>query len=157
MEMACCSTCGFLAMRDRSTRELCETDELTRQTADIRSDPIRQGFRAFDEQPICFALAAPLGSEMGEYSEEAFLEVITRQRDCKSFTRWQQGFSPKEHREMIDQQAFREWQASREDRWQEWQRCQAAEERKWRLYNLVAGAALALLGALSTLIAAVLF
>lgn len=38
--------------------------------------------------------------------------VMHRQRVCNAFTPWQQGFTPKEHREMVD----RQWMIDREDR-----------------------------------------
>ncbi len=49
----------------------------------------------------------------GNPGNEDALEVITKQRQCDDgFTTFQLGFSPKEHREMID----RQWMLVREDR-----------------------------------------
>ena len=42
--------------------------------------------------------------------------VIGKDRDCKDdFVRWRQGFSPKEHREMMDRERMLRWQAEREE------------------------------------------
>ena len=48
------------------------------------------------------------------------LEVISKDRTCPKrkqadgFTRWQQGFTPKEHREMLDRERMQEWQAKQD-------------------------------------------
>jgi len=58
-------------------------------------------------------------NEMGEVIwpkwDDLRKTVFSKERPCESFTRWQQGFTPKEHREMIDHQAMVKWQAERED------------------------------------------
>lgn len=78
--------------------------------------------------PICFARAYDLQSEIpgklpqGEkdYPAVLVLEVISKDRTCPKrkqadgFTRWQQGFTPKEHREMLDRERMQEWQAKQD-------------------------------------------
>ena len=34
------------------------------------------------------------------------LKVISTKRCCKSFIKWEQGFTPKEHREMVDRRSM---------------------------------------------------
>ena len=46
---------------------------------------------------------------------------MNQERECTFFTKWQQGFTPKEHREMIDRQAMLKWQTEREDIDKKWQ------------------------------------
>jgi hypothetical protein len=62
-----------------------------------------------------------------------FLGVIRHERECKKFTPWQQGFSPKEHAEMLHEQQMRQWQESREDKDREWQAEQAGLDHEWRV------------------------
>lgn len=66
----------------------------------------------------------------------AFKRVVQQERDCESFTPWQQGFTPKEHREMLDQQVLREWQAKREDADRQWRREREAEDKRFRTKEL---------------------
>jgi len=62
------------------------------------------------------------------------LEVITKDRpECEGkFTPWQQGFAPKEHREMLDRQELRNWEAA-----------QRHEDRRWRIIELIVFGAVA--------------
>ena len=55
------------------------------------------------------------------------LSVIGRDRNCISFTKWQQGASPKEHREMIDREKLLEFQENRR-----------RNDRKWHWIELIA-------------------
>jgi hypothetical protein len=47
--------------------------------------------------------------------ENAGVPVAAEERKCAEFCEWRQGFSPKEHREMVDREELRRWQADRED------------------------------------------
>jgi hypothetical protein len=49
------------------------------------------------------------------------LEVISRERICTKYEQWQQGYSPKEHDEMLNVERLRDWQSKREE-----------EERRYR-------------------------
>ncbi len=59
-------------------------------------------------------------------------QVMHRERECAAFTRWIQGFTPKEHREMLDRQWQLDFQERREDADRRWRDKQAVEARKWR-------------------------
>ncbi len=72
-----CVDCGFLAVRDKETRLLSETEIEMRQTWSIPSlvDPprdrsetfgARMGRFRYEQTPICFAGAAELRVEIGE-------------------------------------------------------------------------------------------
>ena len=79
---------------------------------------------AFDFFPICFsqqinfvqefsdagAKRHPVEGEPNPYGVIA--AIINAERECTKFTGWQQGFTPKEHREILD----RQWMTDREDR-----------------------------------------
>lgn len=74
--------------------------------------------------PLCFERATSLQEEISPLSpspHHAVLGVISDDRVCSNYTPWHQGFTPKEHREMIDRQWERNWQLERE-----------REDRKWR-------------------------
>ena len=94
--------------------------------------------------PICFALEYNLFADAtAVFGKDALpfdttfdsalvLEVITKERLCSAFTPWQQGFTPKEHREMLDRQELLRWQADREDADRTWRTKEAKRERRWR-------------------------
>jgi hypothetical protein len=131
--MVKCADCGFLSVRNKETRVLEEGEFETRQSGDIRT------FH-YDYLPTCFVIAFNLAKEIGElkqlpkYEEkrdgmggviwpqysDINREAIQRERDCRSFIQWQQGFTPKEHREMMD----REWMLKREEE-------RRRNDRKW--------------------------
>ena len=72
--------------------------------------------------PICFVLETDLLSKYGTPKEKVNIDgILQEQRDCKQFVKYQQGFTPKEHREMIDREAMLKWQAGREDADKKWQ------------------------------------
>jgi len=58
--------------------------------------------------------------------------VLNKIHDCQSFTAYRPGASPQQHREMIDQEKLRKWQAEQEDADRTWRGKQAGEDRDWR-------------------------
>jgi hypothetical protein len=94
---------------------------------------------------ICLGNAFPLSSLAYEeaqarssdikrayVSEADIVAVLSEDRECPSWNYWQQGFTPKEHREMIDRQRLLEFQTKREDDWQKFQTQMVADDKKWR-------------------------
>jgi hypothetical protein len=81
------------------------------------------------------------GSDGVDVTDVAVLANITRERECSMFMPWQPGFTPKEHREMLD----RQWMMDREER-------RDRAQRKWNLtaslFVVVIGWALGILSAL---------
>ncbi|MCH7570450.1 MAG: hypothetical protein IH919_07780 [Deltaproteobacteria bacterium] len=69
--------------------------------------------------PARYADTKNLGDVLDHISGEMVLEVIERDRpQCdtsSSFTRWQQGFTPKEHREMLDREETRRFEAAQRE------------------------------------------
>jgi len=125
--MVKCSECGFLASRDIETRYLEETEQEIRQEGCpiLMVDTVKIGSKF--EPPICFMRsqdyrAVPFGQI---YDHKPVKFEIQRERICEYFTPWQQGFTPKEHREMLDREKMLKWQADREDADRKWRSKQA--------------------------------
>jgi hypothetical protein len=126
--MAKCSECGFLTLRDKANGLLVEVIDDYRVSGKIPSY-----IRAFEGQhnwPICFVMAYDLFPEVQQAANKQFfekaddwspyvLEVITKERICPrtknvfGFVKYHQGFTPKEHKEMMD----RELRMKAERRW----------------------------------------
>ena len=96
--MVRCADCGFLANRNFETGELVSVDE-GRQTGRFRT---LLGV-TYGPMPTCFRMKANLFAEyLTEKSENRLLAVITKDRgECAGFVKWEPGFTPKEHREML--------------------------------------------------------
>ena len=126
--MVKCADCGYLALREWESRALVETEQHYRE---IGTDPPRTGMdkhKRYEDWPLCFAMAWPLREEIqGERQEiggpevASVLRVIHKERECSKYVDWQQGFTPREHREMLD----RQWLLHRED-------TRNAEQRKFQ-------------------------
>jgi hypothetical protein len=136
--MVKCAECGFLTLRNDFTGQLDEVDTTFRLSGEApkrrRPDsPSRQPDGApaiFDtpylQMPICFVRSWNLFQEFGlgpdlgyaEVAPDLVLEVITKPRECANsesrlgFVKWEQGLTPKEHREMLD----RQWRLDYEQR-----------------------------------------
>lgn len=136
-QMVKCADCGFLTFRNYQTREFVEAELELREKGVIT--PSHGQVPSLSDYPLCFANAVQLPPEYaaitngeleapqpdaeayasithhGESSADEHIlrwRVMHRQRVCNAFTPWQQGFTPKEHREMVD----RQWMIDREDR-----------------------------------------
>jgi hypothetical protein len=81
-------------------------------------------------------MAMKIGNKNNEYSALEFKSAICEERSCEGFTNWQQGFTPKEHREMLDRLRLQEWQDK-----------QRREDKRWRIIELV------ILGVMTTVVA----
>lgn len=105
--MAKCKECGFLAIWRYVPRELSEAHEDFRETGKLETDISEDGRQYY---PKCFMRRAPLQGEVlaiiqrGQVTSQAVLNVINYERECNYVTQWIQGFSPKEHREMLDRE-----------------------------------------------------
>ena len=112
--MVKCSECGFLALRNRVSWELLPSDPVYRKTAVIGT----HRDQTLHSIPVCFAMAVDLQVDIESFepettlSQDKILRVTQKERECSEFTRWQLGFTPKEHREMMD----RERMLDREER-----------------------------------------
>ena len=134
-----CSKCGFLALRNVVTRQLEEAEGSIRTSGRL---PILQGCDGYvySETPICLLRAASFSREMREIGgnrDDARRLIFAKERDCDLFTDWHQGFTPKEHREMLDLREEREWRDKIDKRDKDWRENQAREDRRWRIIELV--------------------
>ncbi len=138
--MVKCVDCGFLALRNSRSRDLDEAEELYRRTGDVTVDG---DYLRHERVPICFARAWDLRDEFRnhvaeQYEEEQrerwlrtpqpehILALIKEERQCSGFAACQQGFTSKEHRDMLDRQEQRDWQER-----------QRRDDKKWRIAELV--------------------
>lgn len=178
-----CQDCGFLAFRERYTRDFFEADILYRRSGQDPTDiPQRMSFQTF---PACFmqrvdfaAIAESLAGNLTDRRREVHSQ-ITAERNCDNFASWRQGFSPKEHAEQQQREreaallaereaADRAWRIEQADKDHAWREKQAEEDREWRSKETIAaeqrhrqnlswsvGAALvaAVIGAAATLVA----
>ena len=136
--MAKCYDCGFLAVRNEKTRELVEMELGYRNTGECprEIDSVKHPNIYGYEYPLCFKLAYNLGEEMKNLTGspgEKIRPVIQRDRACEPFAKWRQGFTPKEHQEMLDREKLMEWQKEREEDDRKWHR-----KEQWQLV-IVAG------------------
>lgn len=104
-----CADCGFLAIKNLDTRQLCEAEQDYRDKGQGIEVYIREGANVhsvYENKPICFARAYNLIEEYGgvskNYRADFVYYLVTKVRDCDDFIDWYQGSSPKEHREMLD-------------------------------------------------------
>ena len=115
--MVKCSECGFLAVRSKKDFKLDEASSEYRKSGVIAIGYDEQGINQHElhfQKPLCFAGVYDLSSEFdketkGQNNTVSTLKVITKDRDCTRCTDWHQGFTPKEHWEMLDRQWERKW------------------------------------------------
>ena len=150
MEKHKCAECGFLAGRNKTTRELEEIEGQFRSSGDQPKVNYQYGnIGALKQEPlpVCFARSFNLHNEIKlsyqnarqKMPEEArkqlglpewkiyVSEILSAERECKSFTDWQQGFTPKEHREILDRKIMMEMEENRRK-----------NDRKWHWIELIA-------------------
>ena len=109
-----CSDCGFLAMRRRDDLTLVEADREFRTTGRAEKGP-----KFIQERPICFAMKTNFIEELSDQINPDPPKVkagIQGERECDGFTEWQLGFTPKEHKEMLDEKWKLAFQAEQEEK-----------------------------------------
>lgn len=131
--MVKCIDCGYLAARHHETRLLEEVEEIYRNTGTSPNTTV--GYKhdigiPIYEEPICFMRFCDLKAEYRMTKD--LLSILRKDRECDS-TDWKQGFTPKEHREMMDREKMLKWQAEREESDRKWRSAQ-----EWKLV-IVAG------------------
>lgn len=131
-----CAECGFLGSRNHITRQLEETELLTREQGVF---PTHLG-EPTHEPPACSRRVADLWSEAGiknwpidfkTYTQKIY-SAIQEERNCTSWVEWIPGLTPKEHMEMLEIKARLQWQAEREDADRLWREKQ---ERKSNIFQ----------------------
>ena len=121
--MVKCLDCGYLAARNVRTRLLDETEWATRLTGET--------IRSIHEPPLCFMRNIfPLTeyiSHNGEFDTESIRIALQKERECIQWIEWTMGFTPKEHREMMDRKFMAEMEEKRR-----------GNDRKWHWIELAA-------------------
>lgn len=117
--MVKCADCGFLAVRSKVNYSLGEAtiDFREKGTVAIGYDDKGMNPHALHElMPLCFASQSYLRDEIkrnnkdkNKNQNDEIKRIINQEINCKGFTEWKQGFTPKEHREMLDRQWERRW------------------------------------------------
>ena len=127
--MVKCADCGYLAVRHLETRELREAEGNYRDTGEIPRD-LNRPKHLYEEVPLCFEhlrIFDPQQCASAAGRQEALQAEIG---PCVGFTEWHHGFTPKEHREMLDRRQMLEWQAGQEKARLEWERAERAADRQ---------------------------
>jgi hypothetical protein len=127
-----CIDCGFLAGRSHQSERLIAIDARIRKGGMDGLGVIKTR-SAYETMPICFEMAADLMSEANENDRpNSILVAIEKKRRCDSFAQWRCGYTPEDHKAMIERMAVleslhkheqneqayreREWQHRREER-----------------------------------------
>src|SRR5688500_17262236 len=104
-DSAACGKCGFLCVRNTKDWSLDEVDLEYRNTGILNNYQKQWS----SDQPHCFLLALDLQKlcrETPGWSEGKLLrhqvraDIFAKERKCPSYFEWQQGSTPKEHRDM---------------------------------------------------------
>ena len=152
--MPVCASCGFLALRNRFTGVLDEAPDEYRTNGQVPvlakrlasnystsgNDFTEAPYRG---EPICTMQSYRLIDEVewrsGSIVPETVIRIMQTERDrCSAvFTDWQQGFTPKEHREMVDRKEQREWRAKQEEATKAWQERQRIQDRQWHIAEIL--------------------
>ena len=102
--MAMCRDCGYLALRRISDNALVEAHSLVREDGRTRGQGTHSGdIDVYEPHALCFRQQAELHLAPEGHSNipaHTNLAAITQDHDCPEFREWQQGFTPKEHREL---------------------------------------------------------
>ncbi len=140
--MVKCVDCGYLAVRNVDSRELEEAEEGFREKgtgpmAQIYEGNAQAHLRHW-KQPLCFARVHGFSDDFRKAINEKIpedgrvKEIIQRERQCNQSTDWQQGFTPKEHRETLDRKWMIDFQSKREDDDRSWREEQRKDDLTWR-------------------------
>jgi hypothetical protein len=106
-----CADCGMLAMLHKQSGEYVAADQMLRERGEIVHHGNQYIYHAY---PLCAAVAVNLRTLIGPQNDEnenSFRKrVIHDERQCDSFVPWNPCFSPKEHKEMIQERERLAWQ-----------------------------------------------
>lgn len=125
-----CADCGFIAVRDRTSRELVEVEAGLRVKWELPTLP-NSSYLRYEDFPVCLKGMVSLRIDAPSYNREEVAALVGQERECDAFIEWCRGFSPKEHQEMqLAQELQRQQQAMREQE-RDWQERRDAVQRDW--------------------------
>ena len=124
--MTKCAECGYLAVRIRTDQSLGEASKDFRDRGAVPNRVDEKGYNQnaiHEVRPLCFVIQPYLQDAIGKIDKnknenEQIKAIMQAENNCTESTRWQQGFTPKEHR-VID--TVLKWQSN-----------ESKENRKWR-------------------------
>lgn len=137
-----CSDCGFLALRANDSGELCEAGSNYREDGWPKNARLVDGYGG---TPLCFVRAFDLAKERADNGKEQNhipslnKAVISKERKCSKFCDWRQGFSPKEHAELLMFEEQHKWQK---------------EQARWNFWATMGAAAIGFVAALAAVVVA---
>ena len=138
VEMVKCSECGYLTVRNMNTYCLDEAGSDFREKGMVAlgREYGRNQYPLHEAIPLCFARCQYLGEKVKNITQknnptEEVSRIIKEETKCTGFVKWQQGFTPKEHGEMIDRQWMMKYQERREREDKEWREQQEDKQRNW--------------------------
>jgi hypothetical protein len=119
------------------------------------------------ETPLCFVNECNIWAELNPVSWENAMAMVQKERECKAFVPWQQGYTPKEHKEMMDRKAMLEWQTNRDEAYRkerderyrvdrEWREAQSKINREWRFREFVVAVVALIVVVLASVIGALI-
>ena len=125
-EQKSCATCGFLAVKDANSHGLESASASFREngTVEKRADnqPLHQTV------PLCFVRARDLKEYIGSKQAEQIRSRLNAAIECDEHVPWLQGYSPKEHREMLINDKLLSYERDRDLSARRWQEEQAAKQ-----------------------------
>jgi hypothetical protein len=133
--MSRCADCGYLTVRNRVDNSLGEAaiDYREKGAVAMGIDDKGMNLHSLQERlPLCFARQSYLENATSNIKPrdnpvQEVVAIIQRDIQCAEFTTWRQGFTPKEHREMIDRQFMMKMEEEHRK-----------NDRKWHWIELVA-------------------
>jgi hypothetical protein len=140
--VAKCVECGFLCARNLTTRELDEVEKSFRETGSPQPFIVTDGEgyehskSSYDAWLVCLLQKYDLISEIGSNGQQiappVLCNILQMERDCDGFTNWKQGFTPKEHLQIIDRKKALDWQTQRDIEDKKWREEQRTLDLTWR-------------------------
>lgn len=133
-----CAECGYLSLRLTKDRTIAEVEKLTRHDAvnpSVLSTTVHDQYAG---SPFCFVNAFPLAEEIDRQDEKQSVQnrwkhVFWKERDCKESVEWRQGFTPREHKEIIEGEQLLEFQRGRDERQFTFQKEESEKNRTFQL------------------------
>ncbi len=140
-----CADCGYLTIRNRKIYSLDEADIDFREKGIVPTvyDEVgRNPHKLHRDLPLCFVGNSYLSNAIKniKHNDNPFdeiKEIIQTENDCKEFTEWRQGYTPIEHREMLDRQWMLDYQTRREEADRAWQHKERKNDKTWRVIELI--------------------
>lgn len=128
--MVKCGECGFYSTRHAPSGSLTEVPYEWR----VDKPDLRTGRDTpYMYFPVCGVRAKRLHDETSERTATELWKIGKLERTCDRWTEWHIGFTPKEHREMLDRDRILDREERRDKEQRDWQRTESASNKRWRL------------------------